>query len=724
MAHIDRLQAVATLIVACLLTPLPGSSLGAQVTGVLHVSVLSGGSNTPLPGASIEVDGGRRVVTDDRGRAAIRGVPPGRRTLLVRAFGHADHPVDVDVANGRVTRVDITLPIAPFALAPLTVRGRGEAPAESGDAVDAIVLRVAEADPGVRDVADLLADVPGVTVVRRGGPGSGVSVQLRGGAADQLLVLLDGVPLNAGGSGAADLSLIDLEALESVVVLPGARSARYGSGALAGVVLLQSRTEQRRPVDAFVGAGSWGEREIGATATADITGDLTAAIGGRWHESEGGFEYTAPEFRGGGIAYRENAQSERLDGHLLVRHTRPGSNLSLRADASTTERGSPGAIAQPSLTGEQSHDRFGTSITGETSGPTGGVSARLALQRQRAAYRDPSPPFGQAYDDFSDLDQLEGAIEGWADRGTVQLRGGLQGRRLHIEATPLDGSSVTYHEAGAWAEASAVLDAGTDATLLLSGGVRADRHDLVSDPVFSPTLSAEYRRPSVQVTLRRADAFAPPSPSDLFFQEGVLVRANPDLRPERVRGEWTTSLTASREVGPASFRLEASAWKADVEDMILWFPDFRFIWSPDNYLVTRRGANASLTLSVRTPAGRHTVTGRAEQSEVEYADGGLEGQVAYRPRSTASISLHSDLGPASFTTRLSRIGTRRSVPGSELNALPPYQEVDLGIAFPLDVGDVGARLDLSISNLLNRSAALLADFPLPGRGWAVRLRLS
>lgn len=717
MVFIDRLQASATCVAVCLVTALACGALDAQVTGVVDVSVTSAGSGEPVAWATITVTEGEHVVADDRGRARLRGVRPGRHTLTVEAFGHALRSVEVTVENGRILRLDVALTPLAFELDPLTVRG------EASSAVDAVVLRPEDVGPAVRDVADLLETVPGAVIVRRGGPGAPVSVQLRGADADQVLVLLDGVPMNPGGSGAVDLSLIDLDRLERVVVLPGARSARYGAGALGGVILLESGGHRGRSVEAAAALGAWGERELSATVSTSIGEGGRATAGGGWHRSDGAFDYAVPAFRGGGIAARENAHSERTNGHLTLRLDRPGRRLALRADASLGERGSPGAVAQPSLTGEQTHHRIGASLSGDVGGGERGASARIGLLDRHAEYRDPSPPFGQAYDDFSDVTHVEAAAEGWARRGIFDVRGGVEGRQLRVEATALGADGVQYDEAGAWVETAASLAVGGSGTVGVSAALRADHHELVDDVVLSPTASVEYRNPSVTLTVRHAWGFAPPSVSDLFFEEGVLVRANPELRPERVRGEWTVSASAARAVGGVALRIEGSAWQADVEDMILWFPDFRFIWSPDNYLVTRRGVEGGLTADFRTGPLRHSLSGRGELSLVEYADGGLEGQVGYRPRSTASFSLRTEAPFGTLTADLSRIGVRRSVPGSDLNALPAWDEIDVGVGVPFDLGSADARVDVSVTNLLDSSAALLADFPLPGRGWAVRLRL-
>jgi len=66
--------------------------------------------------------------------------------------------------------------------------------------------------------------------------GASSTLQLRGMASDETLVLINGVPLNSPSTGAANVSNIPLENIQRVEVVKGAGSLLYGSGAMAGVI--------------------------------------------------------------------------------------------------------------------------------------------------------------------------------------------------------------------------------------------------------------------------------------------------------------------------------------------------------------------------------------------------------------------------------------------------------------------------------------------------------
>jgi vitamin B12 transporter len=85
-------------------------------------------------------------------------------------------------------------------------------------------------------VAELLRTVPGLEVVRGGGPGQITSVFLRGGNSSHTLVLVDGVRLNSSTGGAYDFANLSTDGIERIEIVRGPQSTLYGSEAMAGVI--------------------------------------------------------------------------------------------------------------------------------------------------------------------------------------------------------------------------------------------------------------------------------------------------------------------------------------------------------------------------------------------------------------------------------------------------------------------------------------------------------
>jgi hemoglobin/transferrin/lactoferrin receptor protein len=83
-------------------------------------------------------------------------------------------------------------------------------------------------------IADALVSVPGVDLVKMGPWASQLS--LRGLSGDRVLLMVDGVRMNSVRGHGVQPSLVSLDRLDAVELMPGASSAQYGSDALGGVV--------------------------------------------------------------------------------------------------------------------------------------------------------------------------------------------------------------------------------------------------------------------------------------------------------------------------------------------------------------------------------------------------------------------------------------------------------------------------------------------------------
>jgi vitamin B12 transporter len=110
-------------------------------------------------------------------------------------------------------------------------------------------------------VLEVLQTVPGVSLVRTGGPGSATSVFLRGASSEHALVLLDGIEMNDPSSptGGYDFATLSTAGVERIEVLRGPQSTIHGSSALGGVVNVVTRRGEGPPrLELLAEAGSYG----------------------------------------------------------------------------------------------------------------------------------------------------------------------------------------------------------------------------------------------------------------------------------------------------------------------------------------------------------------------------------------------------------------------------------------------------------------------------------
>jgi vitamin B12 transporter len=113
---------------------------------------------------------------------------------------------------------------------------------------------------GARTIGDVLRYVPGVVVRQAGTAGSIQTVALRGDSAAQTLILLDGRPVNEGDTGVTDFTSMPLDGVQSISVIEGGFSSRYGSGAIGGVIEIVTKGTSWTPKDtAYAQVGYQGE---------------------------------------------------------------------------------------------------------------------------------------------------------------------------------------------------------------------------------------------------------------------------------------------------------------------------------------------------------------------------------------------------------------------------------------------------------------------------------
>lgn len=165
------------------------------------------------------------------------------------------------------------------------------------------------------NLADLLRQMPGVSVVENGGRGQSAFVRIRGGEARHTLVLIDGVRANDPSIGAGEFDFSSLVAADvgRIEVLRGPQSALYGSDAAGGVINVITRKGR----GGYRGSASIETGRYGTTVgTAAISGgnkDFDYAFG---LAGEKGAGYSAFGYR---IGRAERAAGYRFENDAFAR---------------------------------------------------------------------------------------------------------------------------------------------------------------------------------------------------------------------------------------------------------------------------------------------------------------------------------------------------------------------------------------------------------------------
>jgi outer membrane receptor for ferrienterochelin and colicins len=135
-----------------------------------------------------------------------------------------------------------------------------------------------------RTLKDALENVPGLQISEVHGK-SGFAVSMQGMTSDQVLVLIDGLPISASTGSSVDVSQYLLTEVERIEVVKGASSAQYGSSAMGGVInVITRRIEAGFSAAASADVGSYGAQSVGHPGSAH--GNLRLSGGGeKWRAS-------------------------------------------------------------------------------------------------------------------------------------------------------------------------------------------------------------------------------------------------------------------------------------------------------------------------------------------------------------------------------------------------------------------------------------------------------
>jgi hypothetical protein len=220
---------------------------GPPAFGTITGSVSDVASGNPIR-ANVTIDRSRRGTrADSTGRFTFRDVPVGTVRVRATSFGFEPTDTTVVVQAAATLTVMLRMRVLPQSLAPVNTiaktpeRGRFEEQATpSVVSISGAEVRRVPAI-GETDVLRSVALLPGV--IARNDFSAGFNV--RGGEADQNLVLLDGIPIyNPFHLGGLFGTFID-KAVSGVDVITGAFPSRYG-GRLSSVLDVKSLEETRR----------------------------------------------------------------------------------------------------------------------------------------------------------------------------------------------------------------------------------------------------------------------------------------------------------------------------------------------------------------------------------------------------------------------------------------------------------------------------------------------
>jgi vitamin B12 transporter len=372
-------------------------------------------------------------------------------------------------------------------------------PAQTGKVVTVLSDSVLQRYAG-QSLGEVLTRQAGLMIVGAQGPlGTNQEIYLRGAGTGNTLILIDGVPAYdpAQIDPSFDLNQIPVDNCERIEILRGASSTLYGSGAVAGVISIFTRTGTgQTPAKAVRGAVSAGYGSYGTfRGTASVSGNSAKAYYNLQYTRQSSTGFSAAADPGGTTAFAPNGfRQNALLGNVGV-DLNPNLTLKLRG---TYGRYVTDLDAGPF---RDERDYMATNSFAQLSAgleyrfKTGKITANYGLSRSIRDYRNDSSFVDKGA--FSTFEQsVYGGRAQFAEAYTSLRIGPLLSLVAGTEYRN-NNTDQTYYSISEYGPySSPPLGRDTARTSLLSGYVSA----LVRHSAFSVELSGRLNRHSLYGT--------------------------------------------------------------------------------------------------------------------------------------------------------------------------------------------------------------------------------
>jgi outer membrane cobalamin receptor len=679
-------------------------------------------SGRPINSAAVEIlETGAKTTSDTRGGFFFYDLPAGNYQLQIASPSYANQTTSTKVFADGETRLEIQLSPIVRTGQPVIVTAESVTVSASqpGLVFDQIELKKSKH----LSVTELLSRSAGMELKASGVYGSAEQITIRGSAANQVLVLLDGRPLNSNLRGETDLSFVSVDALEKIEVYKGAQTARFGPDALAGAVLLFSKKpEVTNRIEPKLRSeiGSFGHRSIGGTANIPIAEKTEANFFYQNSSAKGDFDYTY-----------KNQQYVRQGSHNWANRASAGvrhKNFETSLFWTKSRRGLPGDVLYLTPLSSERDERFGVSLQLNQRWKSGWFLEPAAIWEKLSQHFNVPDPFVINYDNRyrSEKKKLEAKTGRKTSNGLLQIsadftESSLEGTDYLRPARSL--GKTTRRAGGAALLADRHFPLVSYFSFAAYGALRADWTDF-TPPAYSPLFSGTlYWNKAVQARLFGSwgKSFRLPTLDALFWKEDVFAAGNPSLLPEEAESREAGYRLALPLLGRLNW--EQTFFNNDLKNLIVWQRNFEGKFTPQNVSRAKTCGREERILwqlpKILELEANHTQTEPINESEFILHQGK---QLVFRPQHihNARISANYGIVTLNFTGRW--VG-KRFTRAENTKYLPPYETYDAHLSLSPKIGKLDWNFGFTVENFTNRRYEILELFPMPGRSFRLGMEV-
>jgi vitamin B12 transporter len=551
------------------------------------------------------------------------------------------------------------------------------------------------------------------TMVKAYSPGNIAVLSIRGSTAQQTAVIWNGMNINNPMLGQADISLLPVGFFNSISVQKGALSGYWGSGAMAGVLNLQSNPQQITGllVQATTSYSSL-QNSVQWTSVNFSEGKLFSSTKLLGDFSQNKYQYYKNTDTSLVKQTQQHAQTNQLA--LLqdfIYNIKANQQLGLHIWLQNVDRQMPNTISALQQDAKQTDKTFRTMLDWKVNERKITFSTKLAFFNEAVIYNNLTDAI-YSNNNFKTF-ALDADLQYKAGRGFI-ISGGTS-NMLSVANSP---NFVTQKqllrnalfENISWNSKHDFFIANVYA-----------REELFNSTIFIPTAGVTTTLNIFNWLAWKANAgtvYRYPTLNDLYWNPG----GNINLKPEQGHSE-ETSLLVKHQVKNVLINVTGTIFSRDIHNWIMWVPGKDGNWSPVNILhVWSRGVETNTEVAYRKnkfKTSLNILTNYILSTSLPVNNNQYT-QMLYVPMYSGSAIIGVEYKNWMLRAAYTYTGYRY-LSTDNYNYLMPYTLLDIRAARTFTCKTVTVNVFAEINNVLNENYQSITQYGMPLRNYKVGL---
>ncbi|MGQ9609620.1 MAG: TonB-dependent receptor plug domain-containing protein [bacterium] len=556
------------------------------------------------------------------------------------------------------------------------------------------------------------------------GTGSLSSVSIRGSTSSQVLILVDGERLNSPLSGGVDIDNLPLANIKRVEIIRGGQSAMYGADAVGGIINIITKQPHKPSIDLWTGAGSFSTYSYGIGVSEQLR-SFSGLILFSHDQSKSDFPFLD---KNGRTVIRENADYKKRNATgKIIWNFSDSTNFTVSLNHSYSDNGSPGMVGlyTPEATKRERWNNVKIDIEHDFSSSS---SFKASANRRDTVLRYIDPQYPYPTDDTHKSNTTSAEIQTFLLKETlIPLTFGIQIRDEDVNSTTVKERNRIAFGGYIQQELRKVLSDNllNIKEVLIFPAIRWDHYsDFESglSPKFG--LLASFGK-NFSIKANAGRSYRAPTMNDLYWPEDPYTSGNPDLKPERSvdmdTGFSLTLIKPSIIPSISMLRISATYFAGYLKDGIRWTPGQGGKWFPINISEINSSGFEIETKIKLSIADITDLLSLGSNYTFVRAEDKLKRQLTNQPKH--AFGYNFQIGTEKLWAQVQGLyNSKRYYTVQNTKWLDPFIKHDIKIGTERRIyGVVKAILILEIRNIFDAKYQILADYPLPGREWNVKI---